>query len=498
MEPKRIRMLIVWTVAALAISAAAAGADTWHVYDIDDLNYAEGHHGSGDEIILHPNTYQLTQYLNLNKSNVTFRGATGDPDDVIIRGAGMNVQSGPLNGLMIENDNITVRDLTVKDIFWNGIQIRGEWDVDNTVLSNVQTINIGERHVKGSRGSSGDMDNVLIENCTMLQTQPLTSPHGNLDYVGGIDAMACNDWIVRDCLFQGIAGVSAGGRGAIFLWNGISNALVERNVFINCDRSIAFGNPSGPTNSITAPWHSVGGIIRNNTILRGDYIGLELCTTKDLKVYNNTVYSADAGYFRTLHILDDSGEGPTTNLDMQNNIIRGRILDNTVAGGWTAAAVAAMGNIVDTNGTVVLPSWFVDAAGGDFHLRELATPAINAAAVLADVPEDMDRGPRPYGDFPDMGADEFGSPMGDINYDGLVDGGDYTIWADHYGQSDVGFSGGDLNGDGVVNGGDYTLWADNYNLGGAGASAVPEPTSLALLATAAAATGLKRKVRRAS
>jgi len=97
------------------------------------------------------------------------------------------------------------------------------------------------------------------------------------------------------------------------------------------------------------------------------------------------------------------------------------------------------------------------------------------------VGEDIDRGPRPYGDFPDMGADEYGSPMGDINYDGLVDGGDYTIWADHYGQSDVGFSGGDLNGDGVVNGGDYTLWADNYNFGVAGASAVPEPTALVVL-----------------
>ena len=51
---------------------------------------------------------------------------------------------------------------------------------------------------------------------------------------------------------------------------------------------------------------------------------------------------------------------------------------------------------------------------------------------------------------------------GDANYDSLIDGGDYTIWADHYLQTGQTWETGDFNGDGIVDGGDYTIWADHY------------------------------------
>ena len=68
---------------------------------------------------------------------------------------------------------------------------------------------------------------------------------------------------------------------------------------------------------------------------------------------------------------------------------------------------------------------------------------------------------------------------GDANFDGAVDGADYTDWADHYGQPGV-WTEGDFNNDDRVDGADYTLWADNFT--GPGGSAVPEPATLALLA----------------
>jgi len=69
---------------------------------------------------------------------------------------------------------------------------------------------------------------------------------------------------------------------------------------------------------------------------------------------------------------------------------------------------------------------------------------------------------------------------GDANLDGWVDGADYTIWADHYGQPG-GWSDGEFSGDGTVNGADYTIWADHYGPAGDGSS-VPEPSGTCLVA----------------
>jgi hypothetical protein len=71
---------------------------------------------------------------------------------------------------------------------------------------------------------------------------------------------------------------------------------------------------------------------------------------------------------------------------------------------------------------------------------------------------------------------ELGLP-GDANGDGLVSDADYTIWADHYGQTVSGPAGGDFNGDSLVSDADYTIWADHY---GASSGAVPEPMALAV------------------
>ncbi|MBX7071867.1 MAG: DUF4465 domain-containing protein [Pirellulales bacterium] len=81
---------------------------------------------------------------------------------------------------------------------------------------------------------------------------------------------------------------------------------------------------------------------------------------------------------------------------------------------------------------------------------------------------------------------------GDANGDTLVDGADYTIWADHFQQSG-GYAQGDFNGDGVVDGADYTIWADHFAPASA-ALPVPEPATglLFALGTASMALGMRR------
>jgi hypothetical protein len=51
---------------------------------------------------------------------------------------------------------------------------------------------------------------------------------------------------------------------------------------------------------------------------------------------------------------------------------------------------------------------------------------------------------------------------GDTNNDRIIDGRDYVVWLNHYGQNLLGPINGDLNNDGVVDGRDYVVWLNNY------------------------------------
>ena len=76
-------------------------------------------------------------------------------------------------------------------------------------------------------------------------------------------------------------------------------------------------------------------------------------------------------------------------------------------------------------------------------------------------------------------------PPGDGNNDQVVDGADYTIWANNFGTNGNGTPG-DFDGDNHVDGADYTMWANNFGTDlsapGSAAAAVPEPSTLALAA----------------
>lgn len=112
---------------------------------------------------------------------------------------------------------------------------------------------------------------------------------------------------------------------------------------------------------------------------------------------------------------------------------------------------------------LAIPLWSIPAAGG------------SGSVVIADVLFDS-----LSVDLPDL-------LPGDANDDGLVDGADYTVWADHFLLSNQTVAGGDFTGDGLVDGADYTVWADHYQpsaaAGGSGL-AVPEPGTALLAAIA--------------
>jgi hypothetical protein len=393
MDAKRRATLVAAAIALVA--CVQAGAATWNCYTIYDLENAMRNYAPGDELVIYPGTYYEEAYLRFSRGAVTIRGSTGNRDDVIIQGPGINTNLDPKEGLVLISDDITVKDLTIRGFYYNGIHVQGESDCDRPIIRNVKIIDCGERYIKGSTNtgnSSAVVDNLLIEDCYMEQITSL-SGHPDNDYVGGIDMMGLNAPVIRRNVFKNIRGATGAGRGAIFLWNGINNCTVERNQIISCDRGICIGNPGAPSHAYMPGYHSSGGIVRSNMVLRGAYIGMELCFTNNLKVSHNTVYSADASYFRTLHLYDSAGQ--TNNLQMSYNIIRGQTLDNATGTHYSTG---------DITGYTPQANWFVDPANGNFHLTSNATSCFDAAPLTADVPTDYDGEMRPF--RPDIGADE--------------------------------------------------------------------------------------------
>jgi hypothetical protein len=344
---------------------------------------------TGTTVLISPGTYLLGTPLQLNVPGVTIRGATGNPDDVVLLcGFASNGHLGNAEYAMHVNVNdITIADLTISFPWYHGIQIRGENDASNILIHNVKIFNAGERFIKGSTATGHVSSNVTVEYCWLEQDLPLTG-HSDNDYIGGIDAIGISNWRIRDCVIKNIKGATGGGRGGIFLWGGAANCVAERNCIIGCDRGIAFGNPSR-----TVPYHTTNGVIRNNVVVRGAGYGVELCATNNLQVYSNTVYSSSASA-NTVHVYDSV----TTGLKLYNDIIRGQIY-------WHGASGSSTGTIT---GSSPLASWFVDPLNGDLRLTSVATAAIDTAPVLAEVADDYFA--RPRGSQPDKGAYERAPP----------------------------------------------------------------------------------------
>jgi hypothetical protein len=402
-------------IACAVTCGASAEANIWMPINAAELDAAVVAAQPGDEIVVSPGTYYLLRPLWMHTPRVTIRGATGKRDDVVLHGSGMNAP-GVNEGISVGADDVVIQDLTVKDFYWNGIHTRAENDVDRTVIANVRTWNIGERHIKGSRNPFDVYtmsDDILIESVHMLQTTP-RDHRGNPDYIGGIDMMAVNRLVVRHVVAEGIRGHFNGGNAAIFLWNGVTDVVVEQNRIFDCAKGIALGNPYRPGpfagtggNGEPGEHHARGGIIRNNMVRRGvwtsggNHIGLELASTRDVGVFHNTFYSDLATYFRLVSISHEGAVDATENVVLAYNILRGHLFD--LAGeGWNA-----VGNIHDVTGNTVTPDWFVDPSVAHFHLTSAASPAIDQAPPFAEVPDDFDSEGRAQNGASEIGADEY-------------------------------------------------------------------------------------------
>lgn len=258
-----------------------------------DLQDAVARLKSGQTIELAAGTYTVpgdALYLPEPLANVTLAGATGNRDDVRIRGGRFALWANNVNGL-------TVRDLTIEGSSEHGIILNCA--AHAPVVRNVVLRDIGDQFIKANPGPGGcGVDAGIVEDSLFEYTRGAPDT-----YTNGVDVHFGTGWIIRRNTFRNFVGGGLVGP-AVLLWNASRDSVVEGNTFTDNVRDISFGLDAGmtaraPVSNGTLPDHR-GGRISGNTITRraglgGVDVAISVADSPDTRVEGNTITMA-GGY----------------------------------------------------------------------------------------------------------------------------------------------------------------------------------------------------------
>ena len=378
---------------------------------------------SGQAIVIAAGSYDLTavsfpngvdgrltvgRYGAAPISNVQIRGATGDPADVVIFGAGMTDPIVPFGFQIFTATDVLIADLTIGGVYYHTVAIQNDQGASRVRLYNCRLHDAGEQIVKGNRGANPGAEDVVIEYCDIFLTAgAIAHPDLGYCYTNGVDAIGGHRWIIRDNLIRGIFCQDGSLAGpAVLMWQGSTDTLVERNTFVDCSRGVALGLSSSQDHS--------GGVVRNNFFRWSPGVAYQ----RDVPI--STTSPGSAILHNTVLIHGTYVAGVEVRFAGATGVeVRGNLMD---AGVWVrdGATPTVAGNLTDAE-----PGWFVDEAAGDLHLLPGAQPAIDQLDPHPSCGDDFDGIPRPSAPGSvDIGADELEGPL-------FVDGfesGDTSAW----------------------------------------------------------------------
>lgn len=362
---------------------------------------------SDEAIVIAPGTYHLDAVsfpngvdgrLTVGRfgadpiQNIQIRGATGNPADVVILGAGMLDAIVPFGFQVFTATDVVIADLTIGNVYYHALAVQGDQGAQRVRVYHARLFDAGQQIVKGTPGA----DDVTIEYSELFTTagavnHPEGAPPGSC-YTNAIDGVTSDRWIVRDNLIHDIWCQDETLAGpAVLLWQGSADTIVERNTILDSSRGIALG-------LVSADDHA-GGRIRNNFIrwnAAAPYaVDVPIYTTSpNAKVLHNTALTVG----RYPNAVEVRYQG-ATGVEVLNNLLDAAIQPRD---GAMPAVSGNLGNAV--------PSWFVDVDGGDLHLAPDAVPVLDQVTRLADAMDDFDGQVRPADSGQaDIGADEFGT-----------------------------------------------------------------------------------------
>jgi len=363
------------------------------VSDADGLRAALADARRGQTIVLADGLYRMTHYVEIGADNVTLRSASGNRQRVILDGS--HSQHGELLGFRACS-GVTVADLTIQNVKWNGFKINSETNVQKLTIHNCIIHNIWQRGVKGVKVPPENREAMRprqcrIQYCLFYNDRPKRLSDDEADiaqgnYIAGIDVMYAKDWTISDNVFVGIQGRTGEGRGAVFLWFDAQDCIVERNVIVDCDIGLQLGNPHR-ADGIEV--HGTRCVARNNFITRAPEAGIVTAYTRNCKILHNTIHDSESQMGRLLRTVR-TNDG----LVIANNLVSGSAISNE-----SDSDIVFVGNCIKD-----VTEAFVDPAQGNLHLSEAGREMVDRAASLSDVSGDIDgrrRRSRPY-----IGADE--------------------------------------------------------------------------------------------
>ncbi len=365
---------------------------------VDELVKAVAQVKPGGTILVAPGRYDMKRCLFLRTSKITLRGATGKRDDVVFDGGGTLGEIVGFSGC----SDVTVADLTIQNVRHNGFKINAVTGVHRIRLYNCVAHNIWQRAVKsGGSGKVGANPKLRpvgcrIQYCLFYNDRPKRfsddpdDKPGKFDgnYIGGIDAMFAQKWVISDNVFVGIRGRTGSARGAIFLWHEVGDCVIERNVFIDCDSGICLGNAYFPEERHLKA-HARRCIVRNNFITRAHEKGIEAVYTEDCKVLHNTVHDPQNRMRRLVRIMKKN---------------QGLLLGNNIFSGPEIQIHSKGAVKLEANLNKDLTANFADPAKGNLRLKKPHPEIVDKGKAFAEVSEDIDR--RKRGAKPDIGAHE--------------------------------------------------------------------------------------------
>ncbi|HUU34721.1 MAG TPA: right-handed parallel beta-helix repeat-containing protein [Vicinamibacterales bacterium] len=283
------------TAPSTAATPETPAGEVVRVRSSGDLEDAVRNLRSGQTIELAPGTYNVpgeALYLPEPLANVAIVGASGNRDDVRIRGGRFSIWVNNVNGL-------TVRDLTLEGASEHGIILNCA--AHAPIVRNVVLRDIGDQFIKANPGPGGcGVDAGIVEDSLFEYTRGAPDT-----YTNGVDVHFGTGWIVRRNTFRNFVAAGGGLVGpAVLLWNASRDSVVENNTFTDNVRDISFGldatmTSRAPVSNGALPDHR-GGRITGNTITRraglpGVDVAISVADSPDTRVEGNAITMA-GGY----------------------------------------------------------------------------------------------------------------------------------------------------------------------------------------------------------